>query len=421
MVPFAAAAAVPPSNRSGNVSLNQSMRPNATSSAEAAALQQIRGAWARKISVAETGAHARKGRHYALVGKIGLVGSSMSSSSARSGHDHAKQAGSALSLEMAGAVVAIAAAICNGSFSVPLKVARKRYPSLSDPVFQSYWAVGVGFVSLATIPLQSMIFDGSGFEFAPMGIVSGLFSALATVCVLVAVQHLGVGLPPSLYAASFILMGVLEDLLILGETVGKPGLLMLSLCLVSVAAAGIAFSKLLGDDSLKRVPDSAASSTQAAAPPRKFSLGLLAAFMVGVFGSFVPLTSKMAGQSPFAYVASFGIGLMLVHFVLVPILMLVTYGTSWPSKDEVALVGVGPYGFASGVLWGLGNAGLNFALTAGTRFDLAISIYQCGLFVSGVWGIFAFGEIAGDWAIALFFSSAGLLFGSIALEGVAMA
>jgi len=301
-----------------------------------------------------------------------------------------------------------------------LKLARKHYPGLSDPVFQLFWSVGVGLTSLATIPVNKMVFGSPAFEFAPMGLVSGLFSALATVCVLIAVQHLGVGLPPSLYAASFIIMGVFEDYVVFGHNPEYPVLLVVSLAFVCAAAAGIALSKLLSDGALGNMQGSTKRSPQVAGPAKSFTLGLVAAFMVGVFGSFVPLTSKMAAQSPFSYVASFGIGSLAVHAVLVPCLMFLTYGISWPSSDEVSLGGTIPYGLGSGFLWGLGNAGLNFALTAGTRFDIAISIYQCGLFVSGLWGIVAFGEISGVRPILLFFGSAAVLFGSIALEGKAL-
>lgn len=370
----------------------------------------------RRASEVDTSGQARSGRHRGFLRSVG------SAASSSGGHSNSGDA----TLGVVGAVVASVGAVCNGSFSVPLKLARKRYPRLSDPVFQMFWAVGVGLASLATIPLSGMIFGGTGFQFSAMGIVSGFFSALATVCVLIAVQRLGVGLPPSLYAASFIITGVVEDLVVLGHSVASPALLILALCLMCVAAAGIAFSKVLSDREAKRsspatrwqsLPE---SDEHARVSRSSFTLGLVAAFMVGVFGSFVPLTSKMAGQGPFDYVASFGIGLLLVHIPLVPALMLVAYGRSWPSSQEAALAETAPYGLVSGVLWGLGNAGLNFALTAGTRFDIAISIYQCGLFVSGLWGILVFGEISGCGPIALFCGSAVLLFGSIALEGQAL-
>lgn len=318
------------------------------------------------------------------------------------------------SLGQVGILVSAFAAICNGSFSVPLKMARKQYPGLVDPIFQGFWAIGVGIVSLASIPVKGAVFGPPSFEFAPMGVVSGLFSALATVMVLLAVKHLGVGLPPSLYAASFIFAGLAEDIGFMGERPENAGLLAASLLLVCLAAFGIAYSKAISDG------DPPPQHAVEGGPQKSFFVGVMAALMVGILGSFVPFTSKMAGQIPFGFLASFGVGILVVHTFLVPLLLLVTYGGTMPTKEDMNLGGIAPYGISSGLLWGLGNAGLNFALTAGTPFSVAVSLYQCGLFVSGLWGILKFGEIRGFFPISVFCSAAVLLFVSIYLEGVAM-
>lgn len=75
-----------------------------------------------------------------------------------------------------------------------------------------------------------------------------------------------------------------------------------------------------------------------------------------------------------------------------------------------------PYGFFAGILWGLGNAGLSFALSSGVEFPIAVSIYNCSLFVGGLWGILIFKEIRGVRGKGLFFASACALFAGIALE-----
>jgi len=80
-----------------------------------------------------------------------------------------------------------------------------------------------------------------------------------------------------------------------------------------------------------------------------------------------------------------------------------------------------PYGFLAGVLWGIGNSALLFGMAAGVAPPTAIAIWQLGLIVSGIHGMWLFHEIVGVLPSITFFASAGICLAAIVLEGKAIA
>jgi len=152
-----------------------------------------------------------------------------------------------------------------------------------------------------------------------------------------------------------------------------------------------------------------------------------AALGVGVCGSMVPFTSQYAPKNlvpEFGFVPSFGIGVLVTMPAVVLCMWLCARGlsaTPLPAVEQWSFLGSMPYGFLAGVLWGIGNSALLFGMAAGVAPPTAIAIWQLGLIVSGIHGMWLFHEIVGVLPSITFFVSAGICLAAIVLEGRAIA
>ena len=339
-------------------------------------------------------------------------------------------------MEAAGAyaVLAVSAAF-NGSAFVPLKAARRRCPGLRDEIFQCYWTLAAAAVQLATAPLSCALGQEDCLLFVPLGVVAGVCCFMATVCVFVAVRHLGVAAQPSLVAASFVSFSLLESLLVLGDTVKSGWLLALALALILGCSAGVAYSKqsasaggqdpslevsTLLSDATPKADGDPQPAPSAPAPAGALRAGVGAAIGVGLFGSLVPLLAKLSAVEEILFLPSVGLGLLLANALGIPVRLRVSRALGAAAVPAEQWRSVRGTGLLSGGLWGAGNALLNVGLQGGVALPVASAIYQCSLLVGGLWGIFHFREIRGSAPILAFFVSAAGVVAGIVLLGSGM-
>ena len=97
-----------------------------------------------------------------------------------------------------------------------------------------------------------------------------------------------------------------------------------------------------------------------------------------------------------------------------PVTTLVMYifHERWPSRDQMKVAAT--FGTISGLIWALGNAAAAIAVSGAAGYSLAMPIMQCGLFISGCWGISLFGEIDRR-AQPAYWSSGAVLIAGVAL------
>lgn len=101
-----------------------------------------------------------------------------------------------------------------------------------------------------------------------------------------------------------------------------------------------------------------------------------------------------------AYAWSFGVG-MLLWAPLLPFIFRVSHGRM-PRKGDFGTRTDMGFGLACGAIWGLANVGVNIAIGEGVEEGTALSIFQCSVFIAGLWGI-VLGELRGVVPIVLFF------------------
>jgi len=76
-------------------------------------------------------------------------------------------------------------------------------------------------------------------------------------------------------------------------------------------------------------------------------------------------------------------------------------------------------GLAAGVVWGLGNTCYSLSLVH-IPYATATAVWQMGLFVAGLWGIFAFHELKLVMHLLVFFAASVVIFSGIVLISVCM-
>merc|ERR1711988_1141590 len=103
---------------------------------------------------------------------------------------------------------------------------------------------------------------------------------------------------------------------------------------------------------------------------------------------------------------------------------------SLPALKDWGLVSAFPWGFASGMLFAVGPLGVEYAvavkvsdptsLLAQQPATYAVSIWQTGILVSGLWGILLFKEMDTVASVLIFVLGAGVLLTGIFISGHAI-
>ena len=147
----------------------------------------------------------------------------------------------------------------------------------------------------------------------------------------------------------------------------------------------------------------------------RFAKGVLWACSVGLFGGSIlaPMHYVPPEEQGLVFLPSFGIGAM----VLSPIIFYLHVwfsGAAPPLHLREALA----TGLLSGTIWNIGNVLSMIAIPA-ISYGVAYSIMQCAILISGIWGIYFFGEISEDRTIRVFWCGGIILLIGGALLAVA--
>jgi len=111
-----------------------------------------------------------------------------------------------------------------------------------------------------------------------------------------------------------------------------------------------------------------------------------------------------------AFAWSFGLG-MLVWAPLLPFIFYTLHGRV-PCRTDLGTGVDVCFGVACGTIWGIAYVGIDVAIGGGIEESTALSIFQCSIFVAGLWGI-AMGELRGGLSITIFFVACFVLIGGV--------
>eukprot|EP00040_Diaphanoeca_grandis_P022901 m.123869 g.123869 ORF g.123869 m.123869 type:complete len:369 (+) comp29018_c0_seq1:266-1372(+) len=339
----------------------------------------------------------------------------------------------------AGFILAGSSALFNGSFAIFSKFGGAKN---ADPVLFNLWlCCGVflsSMLSAAFFPLT-----GNEFGITAAGTIGGALLVLATLFSFLAIPRVGLAVGQGVWGATAIVVAFLWGCVGPVEIRGplqNTALSVVSLLLLTLGIIGILYSERVssrtsennqntGDDEHSHneedslIKHDANTNIQTAKSNRSgFALGLLFAFLVGIFGGsiLVPLSyvGDEAKYGGIGFLPSFGLGALV--FALAVTMVWAVVNRVAIARGEHKLFGAAPMGIVAGVVWNLGNVCsiLSMGTIGGLSYGIAYPFTQCALLISGLWGIFFFREITGRKAISIFFVAALVLLGGAAVLGV---
>lgn len=291
-----------------------------------------------------------------------------------------------------------------------------------DPViFNFYVCIGVCLSSWLVIPCLAIAEMQIGFTIA--GFSAGVLFVIAIGFSFLTIRLIGLSIGQGTWGGTAILVSFMWGAL--GPTqLRKPlrsqGWSLVALCLLLLGVLGIVFCEQVAKSMFSSSTDAAyvdmspdgpvdigdeRRQLRGTAKGRRLA-GLLCAILVGVFGGsiLVPLAFVEEAFRGFAFVPSFGLGSLVAGAIGTFIYSMTVPDLKWHIRETMWA------GVISGVLWNVGNYCSIFAMAyAGLNYGIAYPILQCALFISGLWGIFAFKEIHSALAILVFFLSSILL------------
>jgi glucose uptake protein GlcU len=324
---------------------------------------------------------------------------------------------------VAGFLLAVGAAVCNGSFAAVQKTQPVQRAAPHPIIFNAYVGLGVVFSSVCVMPFLSLL--GAEIKFNVLGVFSGMLFVLATLFSFLAIPRLGLALAQGVWSGMALLTaflwGVLGPHPVGLEPKSWPG----SLCGVAMLVSGVVgmvfhaevASKICGSTAeVEKLLDSeegGKAEEKAPAGRRNFLVGLSFAACVGFFGGSINVPSTMTKiygtqLDGVETLPSFGTGTAIAG-LLVPTIFFKFIDTSaLQSTGGIHFRDLLVPGIISGTIWNLGNLSSVYA-NEGISFAVAQPMMQCGLLVSGMLGIFVFKEISGKKNITVFFAFAVLL------------
>jgi hypothetical protein len=323
--------------------------------------------------------------------------------------------------------------------------------------------------------------DAHCFEYTNFGIVSACCNAIGVYATFIALFNLGVAITPSIYAPTVIFTAMITETCLSSPNkhVESPPMLVASIVCIAGGAFLVALAKYVAEVQRSRrtiakqasdieaalnvnEPEVGAKNEMPHDGQREFIVettsgeaethhlkpaseekpnvarGLFAAIVgVGIFGGAVPYWVSPTFVPSHAFVPAFGtapataIGSAIVFPVVAALhfAYLKTTGTL-PALKDWGLVSVFPWGFVSGLVFALGPLGVEYAVAVkasdpGNLFaqapaTYAVSIWQTGILVSGLWGILLFKEMDTVASIAIFVLGAGVLLAGIFVSGQAI-
>lgn len=143
-----------------------------------------------------------------------------------------------------------------------------------------------------------------------------------------------------------------------------------------------------------------------------FGKGVTTSIFTGVFGGLVLAPENFASPeaSGLGFIPSFGVGILIFGIIV----------NLFPSLIErqvpnFRIKEAAPLGLLAGLIWNISNLCSLLAIKE-VGYGVAYPTMQCGLFVSGIWGICLFGEIKGRSQIFYWISGIVLLCGVMVLS-----
>lgn len=272
-----------------------------------------------------------------------------------------------------GFLMAVAAALCWGSYLVPFKKSR----SQNLVLFQAIMALGILLSGLVVSLL---------FQFALTlniwGLLSGVLWAIPNALSLIAVANLGIARATPIISSLVILVSFSWGALVFGEMSKGLSLGFLAIGFIILGVVMVASSSKTENQNIKR--------------------GLLTAMLSGlIWGSqFVPI--KIGQVSPKDYFFSMTVGIFATAMVI-----------SFINRIKFQKRGISA-SLLSGVIWAIGNLLAVFSIAA-IGLAKGLPVTQLAVLVAVLWGLFYFKEVVNTRARVQVLIGAMILLGGVAV------
>lgn len=371
---------------------------------------------------------------------------------------------------MSGYVLALASAVCNGSFAAASKLPSVQKANPHPIIFNSFVCFGVVISSLITMPFLPLL--GTELKFNYLASLSGALFVGAILCSFLAIPYLGLAMAQGIWGGAALMVAFLWGVLgpaPIGATPSSWTGSLVGVFLLTVGIIGMVFHEPVselacgntGDDQSSRsllsssgnssdedgsdtnhylrkesldlenetgaeeeqrttsVDSSNTQNTSGSQNAKHRLLGCGLALLTGVFGGSVNAPSaltKIYGTplNGIETLPSFGLGAMVVGLLVPLVYFKCVDTTAFTLTGGVHFKTLWLPGLISGTVWNVGNICSVYA-NAAISFAVAQPLMQCALLVSGILGIFVFKEIKGVKRIVTFFAFAGVLLGGAVL------
>lgn len=354
-----------------------------------------------------------------------------------------------------GLFFAAIAAICNGSWTLSIKIKKVAELEPHPIVFNLFFSIG--YVISSWIPSIAI---SAPLKLDLLGFVSGFILDASVLFAFIATQLVGVAVAAGIFCSVGLITSFVWGVGILSQDAHDLTVALCGIALILLAIAGVLSAKSfnprgedMDDDAMSQLPDvdtdiasplnplstPKSKSTKEAAAATRRARGAAMSVLVGLCGgsylapSYYSTTDIYADKNTlWVFVGSLGVGVLA--FALFAFFLLwssicirkfqqVESGRRW-SADSVAEYlravdnmnwrVVGPYGALGGVVYLLSTACAFLAIFEDAPLAVVGTILQTALLVNGAWGICLFQELRGR-AVGAFFASGVLMLGGAAL------
>ncbi|KAL2641894.1 hypothetical protein R1flu_009481 [Riccia fluitans] len=308
-----------------------------------------------------------------------------------------------------GTLLSVLAAIANGSFTIFMKTNAVRRARV-DPIIFTFWAC-VGIILSSLLSLIKF-----KFVFSIMGVISGLLFVLSAANSFRAVRLIGVSVGTGVWSGTAVLVSFVAGILLDPQGgVRSTVWALVAIIVIMLGILGVTYSGHIGrvasgqEESLEALLQRQPGPGETAGT---FSTGVFTAIFAGVMGGLImiPLTREKPYLQGIPYLPSFAIGVAIFAPIVVAIPYVTRSEKQWPNlaPGAAALPGI-----VAGIVWNIGNVLSIIAITQ-ISYSIAYPIFQCGIFVAGLWGMLLFEEISGTSATSFWIS------GLLIIVGVAL-
>jgi len=233
-----------------------------------------------------------------------------------------------------------------------------------------------------------------------------------------AIRQIGLSIAQGVWSGSTIAVSFIWGAAIFAEPTKS---LVLSLVALGVLGVGIALISLAGSGIFKTESgyEALIATNSDEEKPQStlltYFIGLTAAIGLGFTNGSVlaPIHTVKNDAEKVGYIASFGLGLLIVTPVFATIYFLILRKT--PTYNSLQMEDWLPVrGLVSGLMWNIGNF-CSICATILLGFTLGFPLTQTALLVGGFWGIVLFKEVTGLKSIGVFVLGCLVLIGGAVL------